>query len=65
MQPESLTVALETVNIIFVSIFAVEMIIKLLGFGVTAYVSQGQNVFDGIIVIVRYVRLLHFRYLIF
>jgi len=51
-QPERLTVALETVNIIFVSIFAVEMIIKLLGFGVTAYVSQGQNVFDGFIVIV-------------
>lgn len=54
MQPKRLTVALETVNIIFVSIFAVEMIIKLLGFGVAAYVSQGQNVFDGFIVIVRY-----------
>ena len=54
LQPKRLTVALETVNIIFVSIFAVEMIIKLLGFGVAAYVSQGQNVFDGFIVIVRY-----------
>lgn len=53
MQPKRLTIALETVNIIFVSIFAVEMIIKLLGFGVTTYVSQGQNVFDGFIVIVR------------
>lgn len=55
MQPERLTVALDTLNIIFVSIFCVEMIIKLLGYGVTAYLSQGQNVFDGIIVIVRYV----------
>ena len=52
-QPDSLTVALETTNIIFVSIFGIEMILKLLGDGVTMYLTNGQNVFDGLIVIVR------------
>ena len=52
-QPDSLTVALETTNIIFVSIFGIEMILKLLGDGVTMYLNNGQNVFDGLIVIVR------------
>ncbi|KAJ7340397.1 Voltage-dependent T-type calcium channel subunit alpha-1G [Desmophyllum pertusum] len=51
-QPKRLTVVLENINIIFVTMFGIEMIIKLLGYGVTAYLSQGQNVFDGIIVIV-------------
>ena len=54
LQPERLTLALETINIIFVSIFGIEMVIKLLGYGVTAYLSEGQNVFDGLVVIVRY-----------
>lgn len=53
LQPDNLTVILETTNIIFVSIFGIEMIIKLLGDGVTIYLSNGQNVFDGLIVIVR------------
>ena len=44
---------LETTNIIFVSIFGIEMILKLLGDGVTTYLNNGQNVFDGLIVIVR------------
>ena len=55
LQPDSLTIALETTNIIFVSIFCVEMIIKLLGDGLAMYLSNGQNVFDGLIVVVRYV----------
>ena len=57
LQPEGLTLALETINIIFVSIFGMEVVIKLLGFGVTTYLSEGQNVFDGLIVIVRYTNL--------
>ena len=68
LQPESLTVALETTNIMFVSIFGAEMTIKMLGYGITAYLSQGQNVFDAIIVIVRYARLMSSfsrRYLFF
>lgn len=55
LQPDSLTIALETTNIIFVSIFCIEMIIKLLGDGLAMYLSNGQNVFDGLIVVVRYV----------
>ena len=57
LQPEGLTLALETINIIFVSIFGMEVVIKLLGYGVTTYLSEGQNVFDGLIVIVRYTKL--------
>lgn len=57
LQPEGLTLALETINIIFVSIFGMEVVIKLLGCGVTTYLSEGQNVFDGLIVIVRYTNL--------
>lgn len=57
LQPEGLTLALETINIIFVSIFGMEVVIKLLGYGVTTYLSEGQNVFDGLIVIVRYTNL--------
>lgn len=57
LQPEELTLALETINIIFVSIFGMEVVIKLLGCGVTTYLSEGQNVFDGLIVIVRYTNL--------
>lgn len=51
-QPDSLTRALDTTNIVFVLFFGIEMVIKLLGYGVTMYLSNGQNVFDGIIVIV-------------
>lgn len=57
LQPEGLTLALETINIIFVSIFGMEVVINLLGYGVTTYLSEGQNVFDGLIVIVRYTKL--------
>ncbi|XP_015766817.1 PREDICTED: voltage-dependent T-type calcium channel subunit alpha-1H-like [Acropora digitifera] len=51
-QPEFLTDAMEITNKIFVCIFSFEMVIKLLGDGIAMYLSSGQNVFDGIIVIV-------------
>ena len=54
-QPDFLTDAMEITNKIFVCIFSLEMVIKLLGDGIAMYLSSGQNVFDGIIVIVRYV----------
>ena len=55
LQPGFLTDAMEITNKIFVCIFSFEMVIKLLGDGIAMYLSSGQNVFDGIIVIVRYV----------
>ena len=55
LQPDFLTDAMEITNKIFVCIFSFEMVIKLLGDGIAMYLSSGQNVFDGIIVIVRYV----------
>ncbi|XP_074639691.1 voltage-dependent T-type calcium channel subunit alpha-1H-like isoform X1 [Acropora palmata] len=51
-QPDFLTDAMEITNKIFVCIFSFEMVIKLLGDGIAMYLSSGQNVFDGIIVIV-------------
>ena len=60
LQPQILTDVLETTNYIFVSIFALEMLITVVGLGPTGYLSQGQNVFDGVIVIVRFVFVLLF-----
>ncbi|XP_063708918.1 voltage-dependent T-type calcium channel subunit alpha-1G [Culicoides brevitarsis] len=50
-QPEELTSIVETSNIIFSCIFAVEMLLKLIGEGPFKYISNGFNLFDGIIVI--------------
>ncbi|KAK2571693.1 Voltage-dependent T-type calcium channel subunit alpha-1G [Acropora cervicornis] len=52
IMPDFLTDAMEITNKIFVCIFSFEMVIKLLGDGIAMYLSSGQNVFDGIIVIV-------------
>ena len=54
-QPEELTRTLEISNLVFSTLFAVEMLLKLLAFGIFGYVKNGFNVFDGIIVILRYV----------
>ncbi|XP_069760962.1 voltage-dependent T-type calcium channel subunit alpha-1H [Narcine bancroftii] len=51
-QPEELTNALEISNIVFTSMFALEMILKLLAFGLFGYIKNPYNIFDGIVVII-------------
>jgi voltage-dependent calcium channel T type alpha-1G len=48
----------EIANIFFTIIFTAEMLLKLFGLGIKRYISDGFNVFDGIIVIVSFVELL-------
>ncbi|XP_055388606.1 uncharacterized protein LOC129617143 isoform X3 [Condylostylus longicornis] len=50
-QPEELTAIVETSNIVFSAIFAVEMLLKVLAEGPFRYIANGFNVFDGVIVI--------------
>lgn len=50
--PDKLTMAVNTGNSILTCIFAVEMILKLIGLGIKSYMKDGFNVFDAIIVIV-------------
>ncbi|RXN32551.1 voltage-dependent T-type calcium channel subunit alpha-1I-like protein [Labeo rohita] len=52
-QPEELTNVLEICNIVFTSMFALEMILKLTAFGCFNYLRNPYNIFDGIIVIIR------------
>lgn len=52
-QPEELTAIVETSNIVFSGIFAVEMLLKVVAEGPFRYIANGFNVFDGIIVILR------------
>jgi len=49
-QPETLTRVVEISNLVFSTIFTVEMLLKLAAFGFVEYVSDGFNVFDGLIV---------------
>ncbi|XP_041033556.1 voltage-dependent T-type calcium channel subunit alpha-1I [Carcharodon carcharias] len=51
-QPEELTNVLEISNIVFTSMFALEMILKLTAFGFFSYLRNPYNIFDGIIVII-------------
>ncbi|XP_066546296.1 voltage-dependent T-type calcium channel subunit alpha-1H [Amia ocellicauda] len=51
-QPEELTDILEISNIVFTSMFALEMLLKLLAFGLFGYIKNPYNIFDGIIVII-------------
>ncbi|XP_032588774.1 uncharacterized protein LOC6585509 isoform X5 [Drosophila mojavensis] len=50
-QPEELTAIVETSNVVFSGIFAVEMLLKVIAEGPFRYIANGFNVFDGIIVI--------------
>eukprot|EP00095_Tigriopus_kingsejongensis_P007143 maker-scaffold300_size216557-snap-gene-0.14 protein:Tk07143 transcript:maker-scaffold300_size216557-snap-gene-0.14-mRNA-1 annotation:"voltage-dependent t-type calcium channel subunit alpha-1g" len=50
-QPELLTKTVEVSNLAFSAIFAVEMALKLGAYGLFRYISDGFNVFDGVIVI--------------
>ena len=56
-QPDLMTDILEALNYIFCSIFFIEMILKLIAFGLLGYLADGFNVFDGIIVIVSTIEL--------
>lgn len=49
-QAEWLVVLSEIMNVIFTLVFAVEMFMKLFGFGIKKYISDYFNVFDCIIV---------------
>ncbi|KAK7167631.1 hypothetical protein R3I94_001884 [Phoxinus phoxinus] len=51
-QPEELTDVLEICNIVFTSMFTLEMILKLTAFGFFSYLRNPYNIFDGIIVII-------------
>ncbi|KAL3320303.1 hypothetical protein Ciccas_001018 [Cichlidogyrus casuarinus] len=51
-QPEELTGILESSNRFFTILFLVEMILKILGEGPIGYLSNGFNLFDGIIVVI-------------
>ncbi|XP_077184073.1 voltage-dependent T-type calcium channel subunit alpha-1G isoform X4 [Paroedura picta] len=51
-QPEELTNALEISNIVFTSLFALEMLLKLLVYGPFGYIKSPYNIFDGIIVVI-------------
>ena len=45
----------EMSNIVFSTIFATEMLLKVIADGPFGYLSNGFNVFDGAIVILRFV----------
>uniref|UniRef100_F7AXB6 Voltage-dependent T-type calcium channel subunit alpha-1G n=1 Tax=Ornithorhynchus anatinus TaxID=9258 RepID=F7AXB6_ORNAN len=51
-QPEELTNALEISNIVFTSLFALEMLLKILVYGPFGYIKNPYNIFDGIIVVI-------------
>ncbi|XDV13247.1 hypothetical protein PO909_001695 [Leuciscus waleckii] len=51
-QPDELTDVLEICNIVFTSMFTLEMILKLTAFGFFSYLRNPYNIFDGIIVII-------------
>ncbi|KAF6123394.1 calcium voltage-gated channel subunit alpha1 H [Phyllostomus discolor] len=51
-QPDELTNALEISNIVFTSMFALEMLLKLLACGPLGYIRNPYNIFDSIIVVI-------------
>ncbi|KAM5330468.1 voltage-dependent T-type calcium channel subunit alpha-1H isoform 5-T5 [Glossophaga mutica] len=51
-QPDELTNALEISNIVFTSMFALEMLLKLLACGLLGYIRNPYNIFDSIIVVI-------------
>lgn len=46
---------LEYSNLVFSLLFALEMILKILAEGILGYIKNGFNVFDGVIVVLRFV----------
>jgi hypothetical protein len=57
-QSEFLTEVQTIANYFFTGIFAVEMIVKMVGFGIPAYVKDNFNIFDCFIVCMSFVELL-------
>ncbi|GAB1300716.1 Voltage-dependent T-type calcium channel subunit alpha-1H [Apodemus speciosus] len=51
-EPDELTNALEISNIVFTSMFALEMLLKLLACGPLGYIRNPYNIFDGIVVVI-------------
>ena len=47
--------ALDVFNTLFTTIFVIEFALKLFGYGFYGYIKDAFNVFDGIIVIIRYI----------
>lgn len=43
----------EISNIVFSAVFAIEMLLKIIAEGPFGYISNGFNVFDGIVVVLR------------
>ncbi|KAK7571216.1 hypothetical protein V9T40_014820 [Parthenolecanium corni] len=56
-QPHELTILVENSNIVFSLIFAIEMALKIIADGLFGYISNGFNVFDGVIVVLSIVEL--------
>lgn len=56
-QPQSLTNTLEYVNFIFITIFALEMLLKIIALGGFEYIASPFNIFDGSIVIISLIEL--------
>lgn len=53
LQPQELTDILEISNMVFTSLFSLEMVLKLLALGLFGYIKNPYNGFDSIIVIIR------------
>nr|XP_033467435.1 voltage-dependent T-type calcium channel subunit alpha-1G isoform X5 [Epinephelus lanceolatus] len=51
-QPDELTYALEISNVVFTSLFSLEMLLKVLVYGPFGYIKNPYNIFDGIIVVI-------------
>ncbi|KAL4240739.1 Voltage-dependent T-type calcium channel subunit alpha-1G [Mactra antiquata] len=58
-QPPELTRALEYSNQVFAALFAIEMGLKLISYGLFGYIRNGFNLFDGVIVILSLVELMN------
>jgi hypothetical protein len=56
-QPQSLTNALEYSNLVFTSLFAIEMILKIIADGCLKYIKNAYNLFDGVIVMMSVIEL--------
>lgn len=50
--------ALEYFNYIFISIFTLELLVKLIGFGFKEFIKDKFNIFDAFIVLISYIELL-------
>lgn len=54
VQPQELTDILEISNMVFTSLFSLEMLLKLLALGLFGYIKNPYNGFDSVIVIIRW-----------